>query len=124
MEKEDPNAALFFAKCQGSVSESTLVILRKLYDFSKEAADNVTWWGNNLMFALSKGGMDLTVFNVNTKGKIMFPPSDWEDTLYADLLSGFVEKLKALPGLRDQKEDFQHWPEFSLDRIFASPEDF
>ena len=122
-QKED----LFFAKCQETVSENAVGLVRRLYEFSKEAADDIIWWGSSgagaFNFVLTDDG--LTVFIVDANGKIMFNFSEWQrDNSYKDLLPQFLEKLKAVSVLNKQKEDYTRWPDFSVEEFFANPDDF
>ena len=119
--------ALFFVKCSETVSEKALEMIKKLYDFSTGAADEIIWWGSNgagaFNFVLTDNG--LTVFIVDANGRIMFNFSDWQrEPSYKNLLPQFLEKLKGITILRNQKEDYARWPDFSMEEFFANPNDF
>jgi flagellar motor protein MotB len=118
---------LFFSKCQETTSKEALDLARKLYDFSKETADEIIWWGAGgagaFNYVLTEDG--LTVFIVDATGKIMFNFSEWQrESSYKNLLPQFIEKLKNIAILRNQKEDYSRWPDFNLEEFFAKPNDF
>jgi hypothetical protein len=102
-------------------------VIKRLYKFSKETADDIIWWGSNgagaFNFVLTDDG--LTVFIVDANGKIMFNFSEWQrDHSYKDLLPQFLEKLRSVSALSKQKEDYARWPDFNLEEFFAAPDDF
>lgn len=118
--------ALFFAKCQEIVSQASVEMIRKLYVFSMEVADNIMWWGSGgagaFNFVLTAD--QLTVFIVDASGKIMFNFSEWQrEPVYKNLLPQFLEKLKDIPILRRQKGDYTKWPDFSVEEFFGNQND-
>jgi len=119
--------ALFFAKCRENVSENAVGLIRRLYTFSTETADNIMWWGTGgagaFNFVLTRD--ELTVFVVDANGKIMFNFFEWQEDLpYKNLLPRFIEKLKGIGILREQREDYTKWSEFNVEQFFARPYDF
>lgn len=123
IQKED----LFFVRCHENTNEVILGLIKKLYEFSKETADDIIWWGSGgagaFNFVLTEDA--LTVFIVDANGKIMFNFSEWQrEPSYRDLLPQFLEKLKGVTALRKQREDYTRWPDFSVQEFFATPEDF
>ena len=110
-----------------NVSDNTLRTIRELYTFSTEVADDIIWWGAGgagaFNFVLTEEG--LTVFIVDSNGKIMFNFSEWQRVpLYRDLLPQFLEKLKGISVLRKQSEDYTRWPDFRAEELFAGPREF
>jgi hypothetical protein len=119
--------ALFFAKCQGALGENAVEMMGKLYEFSTEFADEIMWWGSGgagaFNFAVTEN--QLTVFIVDANGRIMFNFSEWQrEPAYRSLLLQFVEKLKDISILRQQKGDYTKWPDFSVEEFFGDENDF
>ncbi len=124
--KDKRKEALFFAKCQETVSQNAVEIVRKLYVFSMESADNIMWWGSGgagaFNFALTED--QLTVFIVDATGRIMFNFSEWQrEPVYKSLLPQFLEKLKDVSALRRQKGDYTKWPDFDIEEFFGNHND-
>ena len=120
---------LFLAKCQENVSGNAVELIRRLYTFSKESADDIMWWGAGgagaFNFILINRDIDLTVFIVDANGKIMFNFSEWErEPTYKDLLSPFLEKLKSVTILSERERDSTKWPDFNVEKFFATEDDF
>ena len=120
----DSKAASFFSKCEESVSENVLEIIRNLYAFSMEAADSIMWWGRSFNFALAKNNVELTVFSASADGNIAFPPGDWQEPSYSRLQPQFLERLKGISVLGEQEEELTRWSEFNIEEVFAKPDDF
>ena len=125
--KSNQKETLFFAKCHEAVNQNTLEMLRKLYVFSMEAADDIIWWGSGgagaFNFALTED--QLTVFIVAATGKIMFNFSEWQrEPAYKSLLPQFLEKLKDIPALHRQRGDHTEWPDFDIEEFFSNQDDF
>jgi|GEM_PF-2442801 len=125
--RDEQKEALFFAKCQENVSENAMELIRRLYTFSTEAADNIIWWGTGgagaFNFVLTKD--ELTVFVVDANGKIMFNFFEWQgQPPYKDLLPRFIEKLRGIAILRERKENYTQWSDFNVEEFFAGPDDF
>ena len=119
--------ASFLAKCRETVSTDGLGMIKRLYTLSKEAADDIIWWGagGSGAFNFVVTADELTVFIVDANGKIMFNFSDWQrDTRYQDLLPQFIERLKGIAILNKQREDYTSWPDFGIEEFFAEPNDF
>ncbi len=124
--KDKRKEALFFAKCQETASQNAVEIVRKLYVFSMESADNIMWWGSGgagaFNFALTED--QLTVFIVDATGRIMFNFSEWQrEPVYKSLLPQFLEKLKDVSALRRQKGDYTKWPDFDIEEFFGNQND-
>ena len=121
--KED----LFFAKCEGTVSQGAMEMIRKLYGFSVEMADSIIWWGSGgagaFNFVLTEN--QLTVFIVDVNGKIMFNFSEWQrEHAYKSLLPQFLDKLKDISTLRQLKGGYTNWPDFDVEEFFSDQNDF
>ena len=117
---------LFFARCEETVSQNAMEMIRKLYEFSMEMADSMIWWGPGgagaFNFVLTEN--QLTVFIVDVNGKIMFNFSEWQrEPAYKNLLAQFLEKLKGVSTLRQQKGGYAKWPDFDVEEFFSDEDD-
>ena len=125
--QSDQKENIFFTRCGENTNEDILNLIKKLYEFSKETADDIIWWGSGgagaFNFVLTEDA--LTVFIVDANGKIMFNFSEWQrEPSYKDLLPQFIEKLKGITALRKQREDYTRWPDFNVQEFFVTSEDF
>lgn len=127
LEQSDQKESLFFARCRDNTNEDILALIKKVYEFSKETADDIIWWGSGgagaFNFVLTEDA--LTVFIVDASGKIMFNFSEWQrEPSYRDLLPQFLEKLKGITALHKHREDYTRWPDFNVQEFFATSQDF
>lgn len=125
--RDEQKEALFFVKCQENVSQNAMELIKRLYTFSTEAADNIIWWGTGgagaFNFVLTQD--ELTVFVVDANGKIMFNFFEWQgQPPYKDLLPRFIDKLRGITILRERKEHYTQWSDFNVEEFFAGPDDF
>ncbi|MBD3184276.1 hypothetical protein GF312_18480 [Candidatus Poribacteria bacterium] len=127
LEKDEEKEELFFNKCKENLSENAVKQIKQLYQLSVETADDIIWWGSGgagaFNFILTGDG--LTVFIVDANGKIMFNFSEWqEEQVYQEILPRFLEKLRGIKILQQQKEDYTRWPDFSVEEFLADESDF